>query len=42
VCDVQVSGDQRAQLLLRLHIVHVLQVCSRNTADLDAGCPHAA
>jgi trehalose/maltose hydrolase-like predicted phosphorylase len=39
VCDVQVSGDQRAQLLLRLHIAHVLQVCSRNTADLDARLP---
>ena len=39
VCDVRVSGDERAQLLLRLHIAHVLQVCSRNTADLDAGLP---
>ncbi len=25
------------QLLLRLHIAHVLQVCSRHTADKDAG-----
>jgi trehalose/maltose hydrolase-like predicted phosphorylase len=39
VCDVQVSGDERVQLLLRLHIAHVLQVCSRNSADLDAGLP---
>jgi len=39
VCDVQVSGDERVQLLLRLHIAHLLQVCSRNTADLDAGLP---
>ena len=39
VCDVRVSGDEHAQLLLRLHIAHVLQVCSRNTADLDAGLP---
>ena len=39
VCDVRLSGDERAQLLLRLHIAHVLQVCSRNTADLDAGLP---
>jgi len=39
VCDVRVSGDQRAQLLLRLHIAHILQVCSRNTADPDAGLP---
>jgi trehalose/maltose hydrolase-like predicted phosphorylase len=27
------------QLLLRLHISHILQVCSRHTADLDAGVP---
>jgi trehalose/maltose hydrolase-like predicted phosphorylase len=39
VCDVRVSGDESVQLLLRLHIAHVLQVCSRNTADLDAGLP---
>src|SRR5690242_9420109 len=39
VCDVRVSGEESAQLLLRLHIGHVLQVCSRNTADLDAGLP---
>jgi trehalose/maltose hydrolase-like predicted phosphorylase len=36
---VRVSGDDSVQLLLRLHIGHVLQVCSRNTADLDAGLP---
>jgi hypothetical protein len=39
VCDVRVSGEDSVQLLLRLHIGHVLQVCSRNTADLDAGLP---
>jgi trehalose/maltose hydrolase-like predicted phosphorylase len=39
VCDVRVSGDESVQLLLRLHIGHVLQVCSRHTADLDAGLP---
>jgi trehalose/maltose hydrolase-like predicted phosphorylase len=39
VCDLRVSGDERVQLLLRLHIAHVLQVCSPNTADLDAGLP---
>jgi trehalose/maltose hydrolase-like predicted phosphorylase len=39
VCDLRVSGDERVQLLLRLHVAHVLQVCSRNTADLDAGLP---
>ena len=36
---MRVPGNERVQLLLRLHIAHVLQVCSRNTADLDAGVP---
>jgi trehalose/maltose hydrolase-like predicted phosphorylase len=39
VCDVEVSGDEQVQSLLRLHICHILQVCSRHTADLDAGVP---
>jgi trehalose/maltose hydrolase-like predicted phosphorylase len=39
VCDMAVSGDESVQRLLRLHIAHVLQVCSRHTADLDAGMP---
>ena len=39
VCDMRVSGQEQVQLLLRLHIAHVLQVCSPNTADLDAGMP---
>ena len=39
VCDVRVSGDNGVQRLLRLHIAHLLQVCSRHTADLDAGLP---
>ena len=39
VCDVRVRGDERVQLLLRLHVSHILQVCSRHTADLDAGVP---
>ncbi len=38
-CDVRVSGDEQVQLLLRLHVAHLLQVCSRHTADLDAGMP---
>ncbi|MGH9057374.1 MAG: glycoside hydrolase family 65 protein [Acidimicrobiales bacterium] len=38
-CDVEVAGDDRVQLLLRVHVAHVLQVCSRHTADLDAGLP---
>ncbi len=39
VFDVRLTGDERAQLLLRLHICHILQVCSHHTADLDAGVP---
>ena len=39
VCDVRVGGDQRVQMLLRLHVAHILQVCSRHTADRDAGVP---
>ena len=38
-CDVRLPGNDRVQLLLRLHIAHVLQVCSRHTSDLDAGVP---
>jgi trehalose/maltose hydrolase-like predicted phosphorylase len=38
-CDLKLPGDSRVQLLLRLHISHVLQVCSRHTADHDAGVP---
>ncbi|HET9928771.1 MAG TPA: hypothetical protein VFQ09_08150, partial [Rubrobacter sp.] len=39
VCDVRIPKDSRIQLLVRLHISHVLQVCSPHTADLDAGVP---
>src|SRR5215217_993053 len=39
ICDVRVPKDDRVQLLLRLHISHILQVCSPHTADLDAGVP---
>ena len=39
VCDMRVSGEESVQRLLRLHIAHVLQVCSLHTADLDAGMP---
>ena len=39
LCDLQVPGDERVQLLLRLHISHVLQVCSRFTPHHDAGVP---
>jgi len=39
VCDVRVPGDDRVQLLLRLYICQIVQVCSHHTADLDAGVP---
>ncbi|QYG93540.1 glycoside hydrolase family 65 protein [Iamia sp. SCSIO 61187] len=38
-CDLSVTGPDRVQLLLRLHASHLLQVCSRHTADIDAGLP---
>jgi len=38
-CDGRVSGNEQVQVLLRLHTAHLLQVCSRHTADLDAGLP---
>ena len=38
-CDMRASGDDEVQQLLRLHIAHLLQVCSQHTADLDAGLP---
>jgi trehalose/maltose hydrolase-like predicted phosphorylase len=36
-CDLALPGDARVQPLLRLHIAHVLQVCSPHTTELDAG-----
>ena len=38
-CDVSVPGDERVQQLLRLHISHILQVCSPHTTNHDAGVP---
>ena len=38
-CDVELPKEPRVQLLLRFHIAHVLQVCSRHTARHDAGVP---
>jgi trehalose/maltose hydrolase-like predicted phosphorylase len=39
VCDMRIPKDDRVQLIVRLHISHILQVCSPHTADLDAGVP---
>jgi trehalose/maltose hydrolase-like predicted phosphorylase len=38
-CDVHVPADDRAQQIIRLHISHILQVCSPHTIGLDAGVP---
>jgi trehalose/maltose hydrolase-like predicted phosphorylase len=38
-CDLTLPNQERAQLVLRLHISHVLQVCSRHTVHHDAGVP---
>jgi trehalose/maltose hydrolase-like predicted phosphorylase len=37
--DVYLPGDGRVQQLLRLHISHILQVCSLHTTNHDAGVP---
>ncbi len=39
VSDIRLPSHERAQFLLRLHISHVLQVCSRLTTHHDAGVP---
>ena len=39
VCDVRLPRDRRVQFLLRLHISHLLQTCSRLTTHHDAGVP---
>ncbi|MFD6856909.1 glycoside hydrolase family 65 protein [Rhodococcus sp. NPDC060090] len=39
ICDIRLPREPRTQLLLRLHVAHVLQVCSRHTSRLDAGVP---
>jgi trehalose/maltose hydrolase-like predicted phosphorylase len=38
-CDIRLPAEPRVQLLLRFHTAHILQVCSRQTADQDAGVP---
>ena len=37
--DIVVEGDERVQMILRLHIFHMLQTLSPNTVDLDVGVP---
>jgi trehalose/maltose hydrolase-like predicted phosphorylase/beta-phosphoglucomutase-like phosphatase (HAD superfamily) len=39
VCDIQLPREPRIQFLLRLHISHLFQTCSRLTPHHDAGVP---
>ncbi|HEX6875354.1 MAG TPA: glycoside hydrolase family 65 protein [Nocardioidaceae bacterium] len=39
VCDVELPREKRVHFLLRFHTSHLLQVCSRQTANHDAGVP---
>jgi alpha,alpha-trehalase len=38
-CDIRLTENDRAQMILRLHIFHLLQTVSRNSIDLDIGVP---
>jgi alpha,alpha-trehalase len=38
-CDIRLQNSGRAQMILRLHIFHLLQTVSRNSIDLDIGVP---
>jgi alpha,alpha-trehalase len=38
-CDIRLDHSERAQMILRLHIFHLLQTVSRNSIDLDVGIP---
>jgi trehalose/maltose hydrolase-like predicted phosphorylase len=37
--DIYLPGNERVQQLLRVHISHILQVCSTHTTNHDAGVP---
>jgi len=38
-CDIRLENSDRVQMILRLHIFHLLQTVSRNSIDLDIGVP---
>lgn len=38
-CDIFIEKNAKLQQLIRLHIFHLLQICSKNTIDLDVGVP---
>ena len=37
--DIDVDGPERVQMILRLHVFHLLQTVSPNTIDLDVSVP---
>lgn len=37
--DIKLTGEDKTQLLVRLHIFHILQTVSMNTIGLDVGVP---
>ena len=39
LCDIRLASDPRVQSVLRLHVSHLLQTCSRLTPHHDAGVP---
>ncbi len=38
-CDIRIENSDRTQMILRLHIFHLLQTVSRNSIELDTGVP---
>ncbi len=38
-CDLELDNSSRTQMILRLHIFHLLQTVSPHSADLDVGVP---
>ena len=37
--DIGIAGNERTQLILRLHVFHLVQSVSEHTIDLDVGVP---
>ncbi len=38
-CDIKLDRNEKIQMILRVHIFHLLQTVSRNTLELDVGVP---
>lgn len=37
--DIQIEGDSKSQMLIRLHLYHLMVTASPNNVDIDAGIP---